>query len=50
MPKITAPKKTGKIVYRTNLSGVPKFAHAAILAQIARDEGIQVSDIIVEGI
>jgi hypothetical protein len=37
-------------VYKVNLARVPKFAHASILAQIARDEGIEISDIIVEGV
>ena len=37
-------------VYKVNLSRVPKFAHAAILAQIARDDGIAVEDIKVEGV
>jgi hypothetical protein len=49
-PTKNAPKKTSKIVYRTNLSGVPAFARGAILAQIARDEGMAITDIIVEGI
>ena len=36
--------------YRVNLARVPRFAHKAILAQIARDEGIAIEDIIVEGV
>lgn len=35
-------------VYKVNLSRVPEFARPAILAQIARDEGISVEDIQVE--
>ena len=39
-----------KQVYKVNLARVPRFAHAVILSQIARDEGIAVEDIIVEGV
>jgi hypothetical protein len=35
-------------VYKVNLSQVPPIARPAILAQIARDEGIAVEDIVVE--
>lgn len=41
--------KIVKTVYRTNLRGVPIAVRPAILAQIAREEGIEVSQIIVEG-
>lgn len=36
--------------YHVNLARVPRFAHEMILAQIARDEGIAIEDIIVEGV
>lgn len=36
-------------IYRVNLARVPEFARHAILEQIARDEGIAVEDIQVEG-
>jgi hypothetical protein len=36
-------------IYKVNLSRVPEFARPAILAQIARDEGIAIEDIQVEG-
>lgn len=39
-----------KKTYKVDLSRVPEFARPAILAQIARDEGIAVEDIIVEEI
>lgn len=39
-----------KTVYKVNLARVPKFCHAAILKQIARDEGIAIEDIKVEGV
>jgi hypothetical protein len=37
------------IIRRVNLSRVPPIAWRAILAQIAREEGIAVEDIVVEG-
>jgi hypothetical protein len=39
-----------KKTYKVNLSRVPEFARPAILKQIARDEGIEISDIVVEGV
>lgn len=39
-----------KNVYKVNLARVPAIARSAILAQIARDEGIAIEDIMVEGI
>ena len=36
-------------IYKVNLARVPESARPAILAQIARDEGISVEDIRVEG-
>ena len=43
-------KNTGiRNVYRTNLARVPIAMRPMILAQIAKTEGIKVSDIIVEG-
>ena len=36
-------------IYKVNLARVPEFARHAILAQIARDEGIPIEDIQVEG-
>lgn len=39
-----------KKVYKVNLARVPVFARAAILSQIARDEGIAVEDIVIEGV
>lgn len=37
-----------KKTYKVNLSRVPEMARPAILAQIARDEGISIEEIIVE--
>lgn len=37
-----------KNVYKVNLSRVPPIAWRSILAQIAKDEGIAVEDIVVE--
>jgi hypothetical protein len=48
--KALEAQKAKQTVYKVNLARVPKFAHASILAQIARDEGIAVTDIIVEGV
>jgi len=42
-------KKSIKKVYRVNLNRVLPQIRPLILAQIARDEGISVKDIIVEG-
>jgi len=39
-----------KTIHKVNLARVPEFARASILAQIARDEGIAVEDIVVEGV
>ena len=39
-----------KKVYKVNLARVPAFARDMILAQIAKDEGIAVEDIQVEGV
>lgn len=39
-----------KTIYKVDLARVPAFARASILAQIARDEGVAVEDIVVEGL
>ena len=39
-----------KKTYKVDLSRVPEFARPAILAQIAKEERIEISDIVVEGI
>jgi hypothetical protein len=39
-----------KSIYKVNLGRVPEFARDAILKQIAREEGIEISEIVVEGV
>ena len=43
------PSSSPRKSHRVNLARVPEFARPAILAQIARDEGIAIEDIQVEG-
>jgi hypothetical protein len=40
----SSPRKS----HRVNLAGVPEFARPAILAQISRDEGIDIEEIVIE--